>query len=154
MIMVMLFIKHLSMVIIFFIQAEDGIRYGHVTGVQTCALPISSVGKWMIAAGMRLLGPDTPWGWRISAAVIGTLSVLLLVRIGRRLFGSNLLGCTAGLLLAVDGVHISLSRISILDIFVQFWVLAGFAALLLDREQYRRRLAARAAAELATHGRY
>src|SRR5690625_1805815 len=26
---------------IFFFQAEDGIRYGHVTGVQTCALPIS-----------------------------------------------------------------------------------------------------------------
>src|SRR5690625_185565 len=25
----------------FFFQAEDGIRYGHVTGVQTCALPIS-----------------------------------------------------------------------------------------------------------------
>src|SRR5690625_5443855 len=25
----------------FFSQAEDGIRYGHVTGVQTCALPIS-----------------------------------------------------------------------------------------------------------------
>src|SRR6266508_3489796 len=23
-----------------FFQAEDGIRYGHVTGVQTCALPI------------------------------------------------------------------------------------------------------------------
>src|SRR5690625_2670873 len=25
----------------FFLQAEDGIRDGHVTGVQTCALPIS-----------------------------------------------------------------------------------------------------------------
>src|SRR5439155_8364104 len=24
-----------------FLQAEDGIRHGHVTGVQTCALPIS-----------------------------------------------------------------------------------------------------------------
>src|SRR5215208_1856864 len=24
----------------FFVQAEDGIRAGHVTGVQTCALPI------------------------------------------------------------------------------------------------------------------
>src|SRR5690625_6328219 len=24
----------------FFFQADDGIRYGHVTGVQTCALPI------------------------------------------------------------------------------------------------------------------
>src|SRR5439155_4738252 len=26
---------------LFFFQAEDGIRDGHVTGVQTCALPIS-----------------------------------------------------------------------------------------------------------------
>src|SRR5207253_6124710 len=28
---------------IFFFQAEDGIRDGHVTGVQTCALPISAL---------------------------------------------------------------------------------------------------------------
>src|SRR5207253_7549766 len=28
----------------FFFQAEDGIRDGHVTGVQTCALPISARG--------------------------------------------------------------------------------------------------------------
>src|SRR5439155_11305241 len=27
--------------LLFFFQAEDGIRDGHVTGVQTCALPIS-----------------------------------------------------------------------------------------------------------------
>src|SRR5439155_5970807 len=34
--------------LIFFFQAEDGIRAGHVTGVQTCALPISfpSNGRW------------------------------------------------------------------------------------------------------------
>src|SRR5439155_13031043 len=31
-----------------FFQAEDGIRDGHVTGVQTCALPICMpcIGKW------------------------------------------------------------------------------------------------------------
>src|SRR5439155_9480822 len=29
---------------VFFFQAEDGIRDGHVTGVQTCALPISGGG--------------------------------------------------------------------------------------------------------------
>src|SRR6266702_6981388 len=29
------------MFLVFFFQAEDGIRDGHVTGVQTCALPIS-----------------------------------------------------------------------------------------------------------------
>src|SRR5437870_11518714 len=37
----------------FFFQAEDGIRDGHVTGVQTCALPILKLhdvflgGEWM-----------------------------------------------------------------------------------------------------------
>src|SRR5690625_6548465 len=30
--------------ILFFFQAEDGIRDGHVTGVQTCALPICNGG--------------------------------------------------------------------------------------------------------------
>src|SRR5690348_17567168 len=33
----------------FFFQAEDGIRDGRVTGVQTCALPISSV-PWTSAS--------------------------------------------------------------------------------------------------------
>src|ERR1039457_7123867 len=36
---------------VFFFQAEDGIRDYKVTGVQTCALPISS---FRIAAGTRL----------------------------------------------------------------------------------------------------
>ena len=113
-----------------------------------------AVGKWMIAAGLRLLGPNDPVAWRISAAVTGALMVLLLVRIARRLFASTLLGGTAGLLLAIDGNHLVMSRISILDIFLAFWALAAFGAVLLDREQYRRRLAHRAAAELAEHGRY
>src|SRR5439155_9743418 len=30
----------LYVIFLFFFQAEDGIRDGHVTGVQTCALPI------------------------------------------------------------------------------------------------------------------
>src|SRR5207253_5172465 len=29
--------------VVFFFQAEDGIRDGHVTGVQTCALPILGI---------------------------------------------------------------------------------------------------------------
>src|SRR5690348_18351723 len=33
----------ISRVSIFFFQAEDGIRDGRVTGVQTCALPISTI---------------------------------------------------------------------------------------------------------------
>src|SRR6266508_4959696 len=33
----------LKLCFFFFFQAEDGIRDGHVTGVQTCALPISPI---------------------------------------------------------------------------------------------------------------
>src|SRR5437660_8880476 len=44
----------------FFFQAEDGIRDGHVTGVQTCALPILSLLALSIRAldfVVRALGP-------------------------------------------------------------------------------------------------
>lgn len=99
------------------------------------------VGKWMIAVGEWLFGVDSAWGWRFSAAVVGTLSVLLLARIARRLFNSTLVGVTAGLLLAVDGHHLVHSRTSLLDIFLSFWVLAAFGCLLLDRERSRVRLA-------------
>src|SRR5690625_1397289 len=39
-----------SFVFFFFFQAEDGIRDGHVTGVQTCALPISVLGNFMYSS--------------------------------------------------------------------------------------------------------
>src|SRR5207253_5926002 len=42
----------------FFFQAEDGIRDGHVTGVQTCALPILPDLKKEIANDPRATPPD------------------------------------------------------------------------------------------------
>ncbi len=101
------------------------------------------VGKWMIAAGMWLFGSDSSFGWRFGAALTGTVSVLLLTLIALKLFRSLPLAGAAGLLLAVDGHHLVMSRTSLLDIFLMFWVLAAFGALLLDRDDGRRRLAAR-----------
>ncbi|NMR20659.1 phospholipid carrier-dependent glycosyltransferase [Cellulomonas fimi] len=111
------------------------------------------VGKWLIALGMEVAGPASSVGWRLAAAVVGTLSVLVLARIARRLFASTLLGTLAGGLLAVDGAAIVHSRTGLLDGFLMFFALAAFGALLIDREQARRRLAARAAQRLdAGHG--
>src|SRR5439155_7124215 len=42
----------------FFFQAEDGIRDGHVTGVQTCALPISDHFERLLAQVVRLFGVE------------------------------------------------------------------------------------------------
>src|SRR5690606_40850493 len=42
--------------LIFFFQAEDGIRDFHVTGVQTCALPISHAARKCRADSARMAG--------------------------------------------------------------------------------------------------
>lgn len=99
------------------------------------------LGKWFIGLGEKMFGFDT-FGWRFAAAVFGTLTVLLVVRIGRRMTGSTVLGGLAGLLLALDGLHFVQSRVAMLDVFLVFWVVAAFAALLVDRDHVRARLAA------------
>ena len=100
------------------------------------------LGKWLVAAGIRLFGDDAV-GWRVPSAIAGTLCVLILVRVVRRMTRSTLLGCVAGLLLAVDGLSIVQSRFALLDIFLALFVLAGFACLVVDRDAVRDRLAAR-----------
>lgn len=97
-------------------------------------------GKWTIALGEYLFGATT-FGWRFAAALVGALSILLLARVARRMTRSTVLGCAAGLLLALDGLHYVTSRTALLDIFVMFWVLAGFACIVADRDRSRRRLA-------------
>ncbi len=79
------------------------------------------------------------FGWRIMPAVFGTLAVLILIRVTRRLFRSTILGLAAGLLLSLDGMEFVLSRTALLDIFLMFFVLAAFACLVMDRDQRRRR---------------
>ena len=63
------------------------------------------VGKWTIAIGEYAFGL-TPFGWRFMTALLGTLAILLVVRIGRRMTRSTLIGAIAGFLLAIDGMAI------------------------------------------------
>ena len=96
------------------------------------------LGKWVIAVGEWGFGV-VPFGWRFGVAVLGTLSVLMTARIIRRLTRSDLVGTVAGLLVALDGLHIVMSRSGLLDMSLLFFVLAAFGLLLLDRDAARRR---------------
>src|SRR5213592_1226883 len=98
------------------------------------------VGKLLIAAGEWLSGLN-PFGWRFASAVFGSLAILLICRIARRMTRSTLLGCIAGLLMSLDGLEFVLSRTGILDIFLMFFVLAAFGCILVDRDVSRARLA-------------
>lgn len=94
------------------------------------------VGKWLIAAGEAIFGA-TPLGWRVAVALLGTLTILLLARAVVRMTGSAIWGTAAGLLLAIDGMAIVMSRTAVLDGMLTFFVVAAFACLLVDRDWAR-----------------
>src|SRR3954451_1129052 len=134
-------------------DAHDLLTFGVERG-ENCRGPGFVVhpplGKWLMAISEWIFGyigcdgrphGDPAVGWRFASAVVGTLAVLILARTARRMFGSTLLGCFAGLLLALDGLEFVHSRTGILDIFLMFWTIAGLACLVADRDWMRIRLA-------------
>ncbi|MBT2501556.1 dolichyl-phosphate-mannose--protein mannosyltransferase [Curtobacterium sp. ISL-83] len=98
------------------------------------------LGKYLIGLGMLLFGPGDSFGWRITVAVLGIATVFLTAVIARSLFRSTLIGTLAGFLLAVDGQAIVMSRVTLLDGILTFFVVLGFGALLLDRRWSARRM--------------
>ena len=90
------------------------------------------VGKWLIALGIQIIG-DSPAGWRFSAALFGTLSILLIYLVALRLFNSQFLALVSAGLMSIDGLHLVMSRTALLDIFLMFFLLAAFLALLYER---------------------
>lgn len=91
-------------------------------------------GKWLIGGGIELFGMN-PFGWRVAAALAGALTVVLLARLVFNLTGSAVIGSLAGLWLAVDGLHFTMSRIAMLDVFLTLWVVAGLGCLVADRKR-------------------
>ena len=91
------------------------------------------LGKWLIGIGIKLFG-NNEFGWRISAAIIGTASIVLIYLIAQQLFDSYLLSNIAAGLMALDGLNLVMSRVALLDIFLMFFIL--LATYLFMRNQY------------------
>src|SRR5690606_40138544 len=69
-----------SLSVSFFFQAEDGIRDFHVTGVQTCALPISSR-----SASLSIIGARSSIAWLVLTLRFRAASLAPLVGLCKRL---------------------------------------------------------------------
>jgi len=89
------------------------------------------LGKWLIGIGIKIFG-NNEFGWRVIAAVVGSASVLLIYLIVQRLFNSLFLSNIAAALFALDGLHLVMSRVALLDIFLMFLILLSFYLILRD----------------------
>ena len=103
------------------------------------------LGNWLIGAGVKLFGFE-PFGWRIAAAVAGTITVALIYLLAWRLLRRGVPGRAATVgafaaagLLATDFLHVVQSRIGMLDVFITLFVVAAALAIVLDRDGSRDR---------------
>ncbi len=112
--------------------------YDYVTrGVEEGRPAHPPLGKWIIALGIKIFG-YTPFGWRIAVAVAGSLTVLLTYLCGLRLFRRTAPAALAALLVALDGLAITTSRMAMLDAVLALFVVAAIWLVLLDRDARRR----------------
>ena len=97
------------------------------------------VGKQVIAIGEAIFG-YSGMGWRFTGALLGVITIALVMRTVRRITRSTLVGAIAGLLLICDGVNFVTARTALLDGILTFFVVAAFGALIVDRDEVRRRM--------------
>jgi dolichyl-phosphate-mannose--protein O-mannosyl transferase len=114
--------------------ARDYLRYGvEVAGSKPEFVVHPPIGKWCIALGIKVFG-DSEFGWRIAAAVAGTLIILIAARLAHELFYSPFLTAITAALMAFDGLLLVHSRTALLDLFLTLFILT--AAYFWFRRQY------------------
>ena len=86
-------------------------------------------GKWLIASGIKLFGYNE-FGWRFAAAIVGSISIILMYFTAKKLFNNKLLSVFATALISLDGLHLVHSRIALLDIFLLFFIQIAVLAFL------------------------
>ena len=90
------------------------------------------LGKWLIGIGIKVFG-NNEFGWRISAALIGSAAVVLIYLLALKLFNSIFLAAISATLLALDGLNLVMSRVALLDIFLMFFILLATYFLLINQ---------------------
>ena len=78
--------------------------------------------KLIQAASVRLFG-DNSFGWRFPSAVFGTISIAALYFLALTLFKNRKIAFMAAGFFAFDNLQLTMSRITMNDIFVTTWII-------------------------------
>lgn len=84
------------------------------------------LGKFFISLGIRAFGMN-PFGWRIAGVLFGIGMLPFMYAFGRRLFGGKIWASAAlTALFAFDFMHFTQTRISTIDVYGTFFIIAMF----------------------------
>jgi dolichyl-phosphate-mannose-protein mannosyltransferase len=105
----------------------------HDVGAAALAPVHPPLGMSIIGIGIRLFG-YRPGGWRVTALVAGTLTIVLVYLLAKVLLRSTLGATVASGALAFDFLHFVHSRLAMLDVFLTLFGVATMLAVVLDRD--------------------
>ncbi len=78
--------------------------------------------KLIQATSIKLLG-DHSLAWRLPSAIFGTLSILAVYLLTLTIFKKPKLALTAAFIFSLDGLQLTMSRITMNDIFLTTWII-------------------------------
>lgn len=79
------------------------------------------LGKWLLSIGEMIFG-YTPLGWRIMPIIAGVITVIATCIIIQKITKSYYFTILASILINIEGVSLIMSRIGMLDAFVEMFV--------------------------------
>ncbi|MCH5264376.1 MAG: glycosyltransferase family 39 protein [Lachnospiraceae bacterium] len=100
--------------------------YEMIQGIYNYENTHPPLGKFFISLGIRVFGMN-PFGWRIAGVLFGIGMLPFMYLFGRRLFGGQTWAAGAlTFLFAFDFMHFTQTRISTIDVYGTFFILAMF----------------------------
>lgn len=102
----------------------------HLNGVWPYEITHPPLGKEILGLGIRLFGM-TPFGWRFSGTLFGTLMLPLLYVFLKKLFGGRTVPTLGTILFATDFMHYVQTRIATIDTYAVFFILLMYLFLYL-----------------------
>lgn len=99
--------------------------YEQMIHVQAYEYTHPPLGKIIISAGISLFGM-TPFGWRLPGTIFGAAMIPLMYAFGYELFGRRRWALFAALLMALDFMHFTQTRMATVDTYTVFFTIFMF----------------------------
>ena len=96
--------------------------YEHLRNIEPYEISHPPLGKLIMSIGIALFGM-TPFGWRFMGTLLGVVMVPLLYLFLKNLFGRTSIATCGTILLAVDFMHLTQTRLATIDTYAFLFIL-------------------------------